>query len=192
MNMITPKIVWMMGVWLRGTRQITVPRAAIEGNTTRKLREQYCWFIKAGEDVNSRPTWFIWRLHVLFWPIGFIFKCYGLGHVNFLIIYLKILLGLEIYKERHEFCFWLNAHTVFIAPIRIPRKSPKKRNAFADEYVEVVNNDKIMKFGCSDETLAPPGYIIAKYECHIVFYKIEHNYRFHKLPNASELTINCM
>ena len=28
------------------------------------------------------------------------------------------------------------------APIRIPRKSPKKRNVFADEYVEFVNNDK--------------------------------------------------
>ena len=28
------------------------------------------------------------------------------------------------------------------APIRIPWKSPKKRNVFADEYVEFVNNDK--------------------------------------------------
>ena len=31
------------------------------------------------------------------------------------------------------------------APIRIPRKSPKNRNVFADEYLEFVNNDKIMK-----------------------------------------------
>ena len=32
-----------------------------------------------------------------------------------------------------------------------------------------------MKFESIDETLAPPGYTIAKYEDHIVFYKIEHN-----------------
>ena len=32
-----------------------------------------------------------------------------------------------------------------------------------------------MKFGSIDETLAPPGYTIAKYEDHIVFYKIKHN-----------------
>ena len=32
-----------------------------------------------------------------------------------------------------------------------------------------------MKFESIDETLAPPGYKIAKYEDHIVFYKIEHN-----------------
>ena len=49
------------------------------------------------------------------------------------------------------------------APIRIPRISPKKRNMFADEYVEFVNNDKIMKFEIIDETLAPPGYTVAKY-----------------------------
>ena len=60
-------------------------------------------------------------------------------------------------------------------PIRIPRKSPKKRNVFADEYLEFVNNDKIMKFESIDETLAPPGYTITKYEDNIVFYKIEHN-----------------
>ena len=56
------------------------------------------------------------------------------------------------------------------APIRIPQKSPKKRNVFADEYVEFVNKDKIMKFESIDETLAPPGYTIAKYEDHGVFY----------------------
>ena len=79
------------------------------------------------------------------------------------------------------------------APIKIPRKSPKKRSVFADEYVEFVNNDKIMKFESTDETLAPPGYTIAKYEGHVIFYKTQHNeFRFHKLPNASELTINCM
>ena len=61
------------------------------------------------------------------------------------------------------------------APIRIPRKSPKKRNVLADEYAEFVNNDKIMQFESIDETLAPPGYTIAKYEDHIVFYKIKHN-----------------
>ena len=61
------------------------------------------------------------------------------------------------------------------APIRIPQKSPKKRNVFADEYVEFVNNNKIMKFESTDETLAPRGYTIAKYEDHVVFYKIEHN-----------------
>ena len=61
------------------------------------------------------------------------------------------------------------------ASIRIPRKSPKKRNVFADEYVEFVNNVKTMKFESIDETLAPPGYTIAKYEDHVVFYKIEHN-----------------
>ena len=54
-------------------------------------------------------------------------------------------------------------------------KALKKRNVFADEYVEFVNNNKIMKFESIDETLAPPGYTIAKYEDHIVFYKIEHN-----------------
>ena len=42
---------------------------------------------------------------------------------------------------------------------------------FADEYVKFVNNDKIMKFETFEETLAQPGYIIAKYEDHIVFYK---------------------
>ena len=47
-------------------------------------------------------------------------------------------------------------------PIRILRTSPKKRNMFADEYVEFVNEDKIMKFEIIDETLALPGYIIAK------------------------------
>ena len=31
-----------------------------------------------------------------------------------------------------------------------------------------------MKFESIDETLAPPGYTIAKCEDHIVFYKIEH------------------
>ena len=61
------------------------------------------------------------------------------------------------------------------APIRIPRKCPKQRNVFADEYVEFANNDKIMKFEGIDETSAPPGYTIAKYENHIVFYKIEHD-----------------
>ena len=61
------------------------------------------------------------------------------------------------------------------APIRIPRKSRKKRNVFADEYVEFVNNDKIMKFESIDETLAPPGYAIAKHEVHIVLYKVERN-----------------
>ena len=61
------------------------------------------------------------------------------------------------------------------APIRIPRKFPKECNVFADEYVEFVNNDKIMKFDSIDETLVPPGYTTAKYEYHIVFYKIEHN-----------------
>ena len=65
--------------------------------------------------------------------------------------------------------------SVLKAPIRIPQKSPKKRNAFADEYVEVVNNDKIMKFESIDETLTPPGYTIAKYEDHVAFYKIKHN-----------------
>ena len=76
---------------------------------------------------------------------------------------------------------------------------------FADEYVEFVDNDKIMKFESTDEILAPPGYTIAKHGDHIVFYKIERNelfimaientpmnYRFRKSPNASELTINCM
>ena len=58
------------------------------------------------------------------------------------------------------------------APIRIPRKSSKKRNVFAGEYVEFVNNDKIMEFESTDETLAPSGYTIAKYEDHVVFYKI--------------------
>ena len=84
-------------------------------------------------------------------------------------------------------------------------KALKKRNVFADEYVEFVNNDKIMKFESTDEILAPPGYTIAKHGDHIVFYKIERNelfimaientpmnYRFRKSPNASELTINCM
>ena len=61
------------------------------------------------------------------------------------------------------------------APIRIPQKSSSKRNVFADECVEFVNNDKIIKFESIDETLAPSGYTIAKYEGHIVFYKIEHN-----------------
>ena len=61
------------------------------------------------------------------------------------------------------------------APIRIPRKFPKKYKAFADEYVDFVNNDKIMKFGSTDATLAPTRYTITKYEDHIVFYKIEHN-----------------
>ena len=60
-------------------------------------------------------------------------------------------------------------------PIRIPRKCPKKRNVFADEYVAFVNSDKILKFESNDYTLALPGYKIAKYEDHIVFYKIEHN-----------------
>ena len=46
---------------------------------------------------------------------------------------------------------------------------------FADEYVEFVNNNKIMKFESIDENLTPPGHTIAKYEDHIVFYKIEHN-----------------
>ena len=79
------------------------------------------------------------------------------------------------------------------APIRIPRKSAKKRSVFADKHVEFVNNDKIMKFESIDETLAPPGHKIAKYEDHVIFYKTQHNeFRFHKLPNASELTINCM
>ena len=54
-------------------------------------------------------------------------------------------------------------------------KALKKRNVFAGEYAEFVNNDKIMKFESIDETLAPPGYTIAKYEDHIVLYKIEHN-----------------
>ena len=55
--------------------------------------------------------------------------------------------------------------------IRIPQKSTQKCNVFADEYVKFVNNDKIMKFETIEETLAQPGYIIAKYEDHIVFYK---------------------
>ena len=42
-------------------------------------------------------------------------------------------------------------------PIRIPQKLPKKSNVFVDEYVEFVNNDKIMKFESIDEDLAPPG-----------------------------------
>ena len=67
-----------------------------------------------------------------------------------------------------------SAISVLKAPIRIPRKSPKKRNVFAAEYVEFVNNDK-MKFEIIDETLAPPVYTIAKYKDHIVFYKMEHN-----------------
>ena len=46
---------------------------------------------------------------------------------------------------------------------------------FADEYVEFVNNDKTMKFESIDETLAPTGYTIAKYEDHVIFYKVEHN-----------------
>ena len=54
-------------------------------------------------------------------------------------------------------------------------KALKKRNVFADEYVEFVNNDKIMKFESIDETLAPPGYAIAKHEVHIVLYKVERN-----------------
>ena len=60
-------------------------------------------------------------------------------------------------------------------PIRILQTSPKKHNVFADEYVEFVNEDKIMKFEGIDETLASPGYTIAKYEDHIKIYKIEHN-----------------
>ena len=60
------------------------------------------------------------------------------------------------------------------ALIRIPQKSPKNCNVFADEYVKFVSNGKILKFEIIDETLAPPGYKIAKYENHIVFYKIEH------------------
>ena len=46
---------------------------------------------------------------------------------------------------------------------------------FADEYVEFVKNNKIMKFESTDETFAPLGYTIAKYEDHIAFYKIEYN-----------------
>ena len=65
--------------------------------------------------------------------------------------------------------------SVLKAPIRIPWKSPKKHNVFADEYVEFVNNDKTMKFESIHETLAPPGYTIAKYEDHVIFYKVEHN-----------------
>ena len=45
-------------------------------------------------------------------------------------------------------------------PIRIPRKSPEKRNVFAEEYVEFVNNDKIIKSESIDETLARAGYTI--------------------------------
>ena len=61
------------------------------------------------------------------------------------------------------------------APIRIPRKSPEKRNVFADEYVKFVNNGTIMKLESIDETLAPPRYTITKSVNHIVFYKKEHN-----------------
>ena len=46
---------------------------------------------------------------------------------------------------------------------------------FADEYVEFVKNNKIMKFESTYETFAPLGYTIAKYEDHIAFYKIEYN-----------------
>ena len=73
------------------------------------------------------------------------------------------------------------------APVRIPRKSPKKRNVFADEYVEFVNDDKIMKFESVDETLAPPGYTFAKYEDHVIFYKIEHNEL--SIPQVTECII---
>ena len=55
------------------------------------------------------------------------------------------------------------------------RENPLRNVVFADEYVKFVNNDKIMKLESIDETLASPGYTIAKYEDHIVFYKIEHN-----------------
>ena len=55
------------------------------------------------------------------------------------------------------------------------RKFPKKRNVFADTYVELVNNGKIVKFESIDEDLVPPGYTIHKYEDHVVFYKIEQN-----------------
>ena len=46
-------------------------------------------------------------------------------------------------------------------PIRILQTSPKKHSLFADEYVQFVNEGKIMKFESIDETLAPPGYTIA-------------------------------
>ena len=55
------------------------------------------------------------------------------------------------------------------------QKFPKKRNVFADTYVELVNNGKIVKFESIDEDLVPPGYTIHKYEDHVVFYKIEQN-----------------
>ena len=78
------------------------------------------------------------------------------------------------------------------APIRIPRKSPKKRYVFADEYVEFVNIDKIMKSESIDETLPPPGYTIVKYEDHIVFYKIEHiELSIPQVTECIESPINC-
>ena len=64
---------------------------------------------------------------------------------------------------------------------------------FADEYVEFVNIDKIMKSESIDETLAPPGYTIAKYQDHIIFYKIEHTEL--SIPQVTECIkspINCM
>ena len=73
------------------------------------------------------------------------------------------------------------------APIRIRRKSPKKRNVFADEYFEFVNDDMIMKFESIDETLTPPGYTFAKYEDHVIFYKIEHNEL--SIPQVTECII---
>ena len=70
------------------------------------------------------------------------------------------------------------------APIRIPRKSRKKRNVFADEYAEFVNNDKIIKFESIDETHRD----IQSLKMKIILYFIKQNiinYRFHNLPNSS-------
>ena len=57
--------------------------------------------------------------------------------------------------------------------ISIPHKSPKKRLFREDEFSMFLDKDLIKDFSCVNESMCPTGNSCAKYEDHVVYYKME-------------------
>ena len=61
------------------------------------------------------------------------------------------------------------------APVSVPRRSPRKRLFQEDEYKKFMEDDLIRSYSDINEKMTPAGYTVARFDQHIVFYRVSPN-----------------